>query len=100
MTPRCTFGTRPGLDWAEKYEAAYGSAPPRIERYSDKVKALEALEERERLRGAATRDKRATLYFIGEREARLWRNGLARRGFAVLPRRQAHLGPHVQPVYR
>jgi hypothetical protein len=57
------------LDWAEKYEAAYGGAPPRIERYSDKVKAQEALEERERLSGATTRDKRATLYFIGEREA-------------------------------
>ena len=55
------------LDWAEKYEAAYGSAPPRIERYSDKVKAQEALEERERLSGAATRDKRAKLYFIGAR---------------------------------
>ena len=57
------------LDWAEKYEAAYGGAPPRIERYSDKVKAQEALEERERLSGAAIRDKRAKLYFIGEREA-------------------------------
>jgi len=56
-------------DWEEKYEAAYGVAPPRIERYSDKVKAQEALEERERLSGAATRDKRATLYFIGERDA-------------------------------
>ena len=55
------------LDWAEKYEAAYGSAPPRIERYSDKVKAQQALEERERLSGAATRDKRAKLYFIGAR---------------------------------
>ena len=57
------------LDWEEKYEAAYGGAPPRIERYSDKVKAQEALEERERLSGAAIRDKRAKLYFIGEREA-------------------------------
>jgi hypothetical protein len=57
------------LDWVEKYEAAYGGAPPRIERYSDKVKAQEALEERERLSGAAIRDKRAKLYFIGEREA-------------------------------
>jgi len=63
------------------YEAAYGSAPPRIERHSDKVKAQVALEERERLSGAATQDKRAKLYFIG---------GLARRVLAVLPRRQAH----------
>ena len=54
-------------DWAQLYEAAYGSAPPRIERYSAKVEAQEALEERERLSGAATRDKRAKLYFIGAR---------------------------------
>ena len=56
-------------DWAQLYEAAYGSAPPRIERYSAKVEAQEALEERERLSGAATGDKRAALYFIGERAA-------------------------------
>jgi len=75
------------LDWAEKYEAAYGGAPPRIERYSDKVKAQEALEERERLSGAAIRDKRAVLHRrAGGVCARLRRNGFARRGVSMLPR--------------
>jgi hypothetical protein len=74
------------LDWAEKYEAAYGGAPPRIERYSDKVKAQEALEERER-RGDAEQARQAVLHWrAGGVRARLRRNGFARRGFAMLPR--------------
>ena len=56
-------------DWAQLYEAAYGSAPPRIERYSAKVEAQEALEERERLSDAAARDQRAALFVLGERAA-------------------------------
>lgn len=82
------------LDWAEKYEAAYGSAPPRIERYIDKVKAQEALEERERLSGAADagQARQAVLHRRARGvRARLRRNGLARRGLAVLPRRQTHI---------
>jgi hypothetical protein len=61
-----------------KYERRRRAAPH--ERYSDKVKAREALEVRERRSGAATRDKRVKLYFVGERgvRARLQRFSPAR----------------------
>ena len=84
-------------DWAEKYTAAYESAPPTIILYSDMVKAQEAREARERLSNDAVREKRCVRRPRAVQQ-RVRRADLAGRGHAVLPRRQAHPGRGPQPA--
>ena len=71
-------------DWAEKYTAAYESAPPTIILYSDMVKAQEAREARERLSNDAVRDKRCALHYIGDR-ALCASVGMARKCGLAIP---------------